>query len=352
MSRIEKAGMALLRRLKPEMAHEVAIRGLRYGLFPRQNLITSDRLRTRLAGLDLPNPIGLAAGFDKNAEALNGLSQVGFGFVEIGAATPRPQPGNPKPRLFRLDKDFAAINRLGFNNDGMDGIGRRLMRRPTGLVVGLNLGANKDSNDRVNDFIEVLENCGPYVDFATVNVSSPNTENLRNLQSKDRLDDLLGRVMEARKHLLNGPSLFLKIAPDLCLEELADIADVALLHSVDAIIATNTTLDRPELRSPDRSQAGGLSGRPLFDKSTRVLAQLSAILKGQIPLIGVGGISNAFDAYTKICAGATALQLYTAFTFEGFSLLAKIASGLDEQLAKEGFENVCDAVGSKTDEWL
>ena len=226
------------------------------------------------------------------------------------------------------------------------------MRRPNGLVVGLNLGANKDSKDRVTDFIEVLENCGPYVDFATVNVSSPNTESLRDLQSKDRLNDLLGRVIEARKHLSKAPSLFLKIAPDLCLEELADIADVALLHSVDAIIATNTTLDRPELSSPDRSQAGGLSGRPLFDKSTRVLAQLSAMLKGQIPLVGVGGISNALDAYTKICAGATAVQLYTAFTFEGFSLLGKIASGLDEQLAKEGFENVRDAVGSKTDKWL
>ena len=352
MSRIEKVGVALLRRLRPEMAHDVAIRGLSYGFFPRQNSITSDRLRTSLAGLDLPNPIGLAAGFDKNAEALNGLSQVGFGFVEIGAATPRPQPGNPKPRLFRLDKDFAAINRLGFNNDGMDRIGRRLMRRPNGLVVGLNLGANKDSSDRVNDFIEVLENCGPYVDFATVNVSSPNTESLRDLQSKDRLNDLLGRVMEARKHLSKGPSLFLKIAPDLCLEELSDIADVALLHSVDAIIATNTTLDRPKLYSPDRTQAGGLSGRPLFDKSTRVLAQLSAMLKGQIPLIGVGGISSALDAYTKICAGATAVQLYTAFTFEGFSLLGKIASGLDEQLATEGFKNVRDAVGSKTDKWL
>ena len=352
MSRIEKIGVALLRRLRPEMAHDVAIRSLSYGFFPRQNLITSDRLRTSLAGLDLPNPIGLAAGFDKNAEALNGLSQVGFGFVEIGAATPRPQPGNPKPRLFRLDKDFAAINRLGFNNDGMDRIGRRLMRRPNGLVVGLNLGANKDSNDRVNDFIEVLENCGPYVDFATVNVSSPNTESLRDLQSKDRLNDLLGRVMAARKHLSKGPSLFLKIAPDLCQEELSDIADVALLHSVDAIIATNTTLDRPELSSPDRTQPGGLSGRPLFDKSTRVLAQMSAMLKGEIPLIGVGGISNALDAYTKICAGATAVQLYTAFTFEGFSLLGKIASGLDEQLAKEGFKNVRDAVGSKTDKWL
>ena len=166
------------------------------------------------------------------------------------------------------------------------------------------------------------------------------------------INDLLGKVMEARKHLSKAPSLFLKIAPDLCLEEIADIADVALLHSVDAIIATNTTLDRPELSSPDRSQAGGLSGRPLFDKSTRVLAQLSAMLKGQIPLIGVGGISNALDAYTKICAGATAVQLYTAFTFEGFSLLGKIASGLDEQLAKEGFENVRDAVGSNTNEWL
>ena len=164
--------------------------------------------------------------------------------------------------------------------------------------------------------------------------------------------DFLGKVMEARKHLSKAPSLFLKIAPDLFLEELADIADVALLHSVDAIIATNTTLDRPELSSPDRSQAGGLSGRPLFDKSTRVLAQLSAMLKGQIPLIGVGGISNALDAYTKICAGATAVQLYTAFTFEGFSLLGKIASDLDEQLAKEGFENVRDAVGSNTNEWL
>ena len=352
MSRIEKIGVALLRRLEPEMAHDVAIRGLSYGLFPKQKLITSDRLRTSLAGLELPNPIGLAAGFDKNANALNGLSKVGFGFAEIGAATPRPQQGNPKPRLFRLNEDFGVINRLGFNNDGMDGIGRRLMRRPNGFVVGLNLGANKDSKDRVSDFIEVLKNCGPYVDCATVNVSSPNTESLRDLQSKVRLNDLLGRVMKARDHLPNGPSLFLKIAPDLCFEELTDIADVALLHSVDAIIATNTTVGRPELNSPDRNQHGGLSGRPLFDKSTRVLAQLSTILKGRIPLVGVGGISSAFDAYTKICAGASAVQLYTAFTFEGFSLLGRIASGLDEYLAREGFENVRDAVGSNADKWL
>lgn len=351
MSGLERSGLALLRRLDPETAHGLALRGLRAGLVPLPGPITSLRLRTRLAGLNLPNPVGLAAGFDKNAEALDHLLRAGFGFIEVGAVTPEPQAGNPRPRLFRLPQDRAAINRFGFNNDGMQAIGARLARRPRSGVIGLNLGANKDSKDRKNDFAQVLAHCGDALDFATVNVSSPNTEKLRDLQGKAALTDLLQGVIDARDALACSIPVFLKIAPDLSDGELADIAEVAQQTGVDAIIATNTTLARDGLQGPHRSEAGGLSGAPLFERSTRVLARLSVLTEGQIPLIGVGGISSPEDAYAKICAGASAVQLYTALVYEGLSLAARIAHGLDDLLARDGFADVAQAVGSKRDEW-
>jgi len=352
MSLIEKAGLAFLHRFDPETSHGLALMGLRSGLMPLPGEVTSPRLRTTLAGLELSNPVGLAAGFDKNAQALKALSQAGFGFVEVGAATPRPQPGNPKPRLFRLTEDRAAINRFGFNNDGMQVIGERLAGRPERAVIGLNLGANKDSTDRAADFATVLAHCGAHLDFATVNVSSPNTEKLRDLQGKAALSALLAGVMEARDGLERRIPVFLKIAPDLDEAGLEDIAAVARESGVDAVIATNTTLDRAGLTSPHRDEAGGLSGAPLFDKSTRVLARLSALTDGQIPLIGVGGIASAEDAYAKICAGASAVQLYTALVYGGLSLAADIARGLDRLLARDGFFNVSEAVGSKREDWL
>jgi dihydroorotate dehydrogenase len=343
---MERLGLAALRRLDPEVAHGLAIRALQAGLAPGPGPITSARLQTTVAGLALPNPVGLAAGFDKNATAVAPLSKCGFGFIEVGAATPVAQPGNPKPRLFRLTQDRAAINRFGFNNDGAEAICARLARRGAGIPVGLNLGANKTSTDRAADFAKVMIAARDHVDFATVNVSSPNTEKLRDLQGKAALAALLDGVMEVR----GATPVFLKIAPDLTPQEIADVAEVAQAAGISAIIATNTTLDRSGLHGPHAHEAGGLSGAPLFDKSTRVLAQLSALT--DIPLIGVGGISTPEHAYAKICAGACAVQLYTALVFGGMTLVSEIVRGIDRMLERDGFDNLAQAVGSKRADWL
>ena len=347
MSVLEQIGLRAIRAVDPETGHGLALKALNMGLGPKAGPVTSPRLKTTLAGLDLPNPVGLAAGFDKNAVALDALAKTGFGFAEVGAVTPRPQPGNPKPRLFRLSEDAAAINRFGFNNDGMEAIADRLAHRPMGAVVGLNLGANKDSADRAADFATVLRRCGPHIDFATVNVSSPNTEKLRDLQGKAALSALLAGVMEANEA---GLPIFLKIAPDLSEAELEDVAEVAGASGLSAIIATNTTLSRDGLRSAHRDEAGGLSGQPLFEKSTRVLARLSTLT--DVPLIGVGGVGSAEQAYAKIRAGASAVQLYTALVYGGISLAGEIARGLDALLARDGFANVAEAVGTGKGEWL
>ena len=353
MNPLESLGLALLHRCDPERAHGLSLSALRAGLVPLPGVVTTPRLATTLAGMALPNPIGLAAGYDKNAVALDPLMRSGFGFLEVGAATPLPQPGNPKPRLFRLTEDRAAINRFGFNNEGAASISARLALRPKGPVpVGLNLGANKDSTDRAADFAAVLATCGPHVDFATVNVSSPNTEKLRDLQGRAALSALLAGVMETRDTLPRPIPIFLKIAPDLRDEDLADIAEVAVASGLAGIIATNTTLSREGLKSPHRDQLGGLSGAPLFEKSTRVLARLSQLTDGNLPLIGVGGISDADQAYAKIRAGASAVQIYTAMVYQGLSLVANIARGLDALLARDGFANVADAVGTGRADWL
>ena len=351
MSLAERAGLALLRGLDPERAHDLALAALRAGVAPLPGLVTSPRLRTEVAGLRLPNPVGLAAGFDKNAVALHPLARAGFGFVEAGAVTPLPQPGNPRPRLFRLPEDAGVINRFGFNNDGMEAVAARLEARPRDLVLGLNLGANKDSADRAGDFAAVLARLGPWLDFATVNVSSPNTEKLRDLQGAEALAALLARVTEARAGLARPLPLFLKIAPDLSEAELADVAAVAREARLDGIVATNTTLARDGLRSARAGEAGGLSGRPLFERSTRVLARLAELTRGEMALIGVGGVASAEDAYAKIRAGASAVQLYTALAYEGLSLGARIAEGLDALLARDGFESVAEAVGTGRDAW-
>ena len=348
----EKLALAVMHRLDPETAHGLSIKALKSGLTPCPGPVISPRLKTEIAGLNLPNPVGLAAGFDKNAEALGALTQAGFGFIEVGAATPRPQPGNPKPRLFRLSEDRAAINRFGFNNEGMEVIGARLAQRPKNGVIGLNLGANKDSDDRAQDFARVLSHCGAHLNFATVNVSSPNTEKLRDLQGKAALSALLAGVMEARERLERPIPVFLKIAPDLDEAGLDDIADVARESRIDAVIATNTTLARDGLKSAHRDETGGLSGAPLFEKSTRVLAQLSTRLDGAVPIIGVGGISSAEDAYAKIRAGASAVQFYTALVYGGLSLAAEIANGLDALLARDGHDSVAQAVGTDRATWL
>lgn len=349
---IEQIGLRALHAFDPETAHHMAIKALRSGLVPMSGVYSTPRLRTQIAGLDLPNPVGLAAGFDKNAVALRALTKAGFGFVEVGAATPLPQPGNPRPRLFRLSEDTAIINRFGFNNDGAEAIAARLARRPGTGIVGLNLGANKTSDDRAADFARVLRTCGPHVDFVTVNVSSPNTEKLRDLQGPAALAALLAGVMEARAEMDRHLPVFLKIAPDLDAEGLSGIAEVALTSGLDAVIATNTTLTRDGLRSAHKDEAGGLSGKPLFEKSTRVLAHLSQLTQGRIPLIGVGGIDSAETAYEKIKAGASAVQLYSALIYRGFSLADEIARGLETLLARDGHASVADAVGTGRDAWL
>lgn len=347
MSRtVEKIGMTLLRRLDPETAHKVALRVLQTGMASAPGPVTSERLRTRVAGIDLPNPVGLAAGFDKNAEAPGPLSRAGFGFLECGAATPEPQPGNPRPRLFRLTADAAAINRFGFNNDGMEAIAERIAAADTVVPVGINLGANKTSPDRAADFASVMARMAPHVSFATVNVSSPNTEKLRDLQGADALAALLDGVMAVRA----DTPVFLKIAPDLTPQEIGDIAVVAKDAGIDAIIATNTTIARDGLTSPQRGEAGGLSGQPLFEPATRVLAQLSGLT--DIPLIGVGGVASGAQAYAKIRAGASAVQLYTGLVYGGLSLVTRIAEELDALLAKEGFANVEEARGTGRSDWL
>ena len=345
---MERLGLAVLNRIDPETAHGLALRALHTPFAPHPGPVRSPRLETRLGGLIFPNPVGLAAGFDKNATALAPLMQAGFGFLEVGAATPRPQPGNPRPRLFRLRRDHAAINRFGFNNDGIDVIADRLADRPEGIPVGLNIGANKDSEDRARDFADVMRVARTLVDFATVNVSSPNTEKLRDLQGAEALRGLLAGVMAKR----GSVPVFLKIAPDLSDAELAEIAMVATEAGVSGIIATNTTLSREGLFSRHRHQKGGLSGRPLFLPSTRVLARLYRETGGAMPLIGVGGISSAADAYAKIRAGASAVQLYTAMVYQGLSLVERIARGLEEMLVNDGFQTVPEAVGTGVKDWL
>ncbi|MCB5199778.1 quinone-dependent dihydroorotate dehydrogenase [Loktanella sp. TSTF-M6] len=347
MNLLEQAGLRMLRSIDPERAHGLALNALQLGLGPRGGPITSDRLRINLAGLDLPNPVGLAAGFDKNATAIAPLSRSGFGFIEVGAATPRAQPGNPRPRLFRLTQDGAAINRFGFNNDGMDAIADRLAGHAG--IVGLNLGANKDSDDRAGDFARVLTRCAAHVAFATVNVSSPNTEKLRDLQGKAALGALLDGVMTANAALPRPIPVFLKIAPDLNPAEIADVAEVANASGIAGLIATNTTLDRDGLHGPHAHEKGGLSGQPLFEKSTRVLAHLSGLTP--LPIIGVGGVGSAQQAYQKIRAGASAVQLYTALVYGGLSLVGDIVRGLDDLLARDGFENVAQAVGTGRSDW-
>ena len=352
MKVLERIALAGMHCVDPERAHGLAVQSLKLGLGFGHGPVRSARLSTTLAGMELANPVGLAAGFDKNAEVVGPLAQAGFGFLEVGAATPRPQPGNPKPRLFRLTEDQAAINRFGFNNEGMDVIAERLAARVVGVPVGLNLGANKDSEDRAQDFATVLRRCGPHVNFATVNVSSPNTERLRDLQGRAALSALLAGVMEARAELTKPIPVFLKIAPDLDDAALTEIAEVTVEAGLAGIIATNTTLSRDGLKSPHKDEAGGLSGQPVFEKSTRVLARLSQLLDGAVPLIGVGGVGSAEQAYAKIRAGASAVQIYTAMVYGGLSLAGEIARGLDALLERDGFANVADAVGTGRGDWL
>jgi len=348
-SLFEERGLKAMHMLDPERAHGLAIWSLKKGIAPGKGARLHPILRTRVFGLSLPSPIGVAAGFDKNAEAPDAMLERGWGFVEIGAATPRPQPGNPKPRLFRLTEDRAAINRFGFNNEGMDAVAARLRARNGGPTrVWANLGANKDTEDKAEDYVKVMEKLHGLVGAMTLNVSSPNTERLRDLQGAEALEALLTRATKARDRLATvgeRTPLLLKIAPDLKDDEINEIAEVALASSIDGIVATNTTLGRAGLSSPHASEKGGLSGAPLKERSLDVLKKFRRATKGRLPLIGVGGIETAEDAYQRIRAGASAVQVYTAMVYEGPSLGARIAQGLALRLARDGFASVEEAVG-------
>ncbi|MEO0819732.1 MAG: quinone-dependent dihydroorotate dehydrogenase [Pseudomonadota bacterium] len=349
---LERAGLAVLRCVDPERAHGLALAALEAGLGPGGGPVTSPRLATELAGLTLPNPIGIAAGFDKEGRAVGPLLAAGPGFVELGGVTPLPQPGNPRPRLFRLPVDGAVINRFGLNSAGQEAMAARLeAARAAGAagVIGLNLGANKASADRAEDYVRLVRRLGPLADYLTVNVSSPNTERLRELQGPAALEDLLGRVAEAAGALVLPPPVFLKIAPDLEEEALGGIVEAALWHGLAGIVATNTTVAREGLRDRRAAEAGGLSGRPLFARSTAVLGQLRRLAGERLALVGVGGVGSAEEAYAKIRAGASAVQLYSALAYGGLSLAGDIARGLDALLARDGFARVAEAVGADID---
>jgi dihydroorotate dehydrogenase len=343
----------LIRMLDAERAHGLAINALRLGLVPGAFRGSDPALAVSLWGRRFDNPIGLAAGFDKNAEVPDALLRCGFGFVEVGTVTPRPQAGNPRPRLFRLPEDQGVINRMGFNNDGIASVARRLSvrreRRMPGLVGG-NIGPNRDAADPAAACAEAVAALAPLVDYLVVNVSSPNTPGLRSLQRREPLAALLGQVREARDRAHGSTPLLVKVAPDLTDEACADIAEVVLGFDLNGLIATNTTLERPDtLLGRHRGEAGGLSGRPLFARSTEVLATFRRLTGGRLPLIGVGGISSGADAYAKIRAGATLVQLYTALVWEGPTLVGRIAAELTALLRRDGFHSVMEAVGVDAD---
>ncbi len=337
----------LLRVLPPEAAHRLTLAGLAAGFAGRQAAADPPILAQHLWGHDFPNPVGIAAGFDKDAKAPDALLRLGFGFVEVGTVTPLPQPGNPRPRVFRLDEDGAVINRLGFNSRGLDRLVARLEARDHRAgIVGVNLGRNRDSADAVADYAVGVRRIAPLADYVVINVSSPNTAGLRDLQRRAALDGLLYGALRAREESGARPPLLIKIAPDLAPADCADIAGVALAAGIDGIIVANTTVARPpELRSRVAGEAGGLSGRPLFAPSTTLLADIYRLTEGRLPLIGTGGIASAADAYAKIRAGASLVQLYTALIFAGPALLGEIKTGLAELLRRDGCASVADAVG-------
>lgn len=333
-----------------EKAHNLSIRALKNGLLPRVENAIDPILETKVFGLQFPNPIGLAAGYDKNGEVLSALSGLGFGFLEAGSVTPRPQPGNPKPRMFRLTEDEGVINRLGFNNKGLDAAARNFDKRPASLIVGANLGANKDSIDRIADYVTGMEKLASRASYITVNISSPNTPGLRALQGRAELEDLLGRICEKRRQMTDEGTrrfpILLKIAPDLTDADKADIAAAVIDHQIDGLIISNTTITRPEsLRNPQKKETGGLSGQPLKNIALAVLMDMYQATEGKVPIVGVGGIQSAEDAYARIRAGASLVQLYSAMVYKGPYVAADIAKGLAKLLRQDGFSSVNDAVG-------
>ncbi|MGO9485145.1 MAG: quinone-dependent dihydroorotate dehydrogenase [Rhodomicrobium sp.] len=351
MNRLWSAAKAGLFLLDPETAHEASLRALEAGIYSRQCKPDDPRLKQTLFGLGFPNPIGVAAGYDKDARVYNALFAMGFGFVEAGTVTPRPQPGNPRPRVFRLVAGRAIVNRLGFNNSGHAAMQARVGSRPPKGILGINIGANRDSADPIADYVAGVQALGPFASYLAVNISSPNTPGLRDLQAPERLDALLAAVMAARASLPRPVPVLVKLAPDLRDEEIAPAMACLLAHGVDGAILTNTTLSRDGAEpGSHRGEAGGLSGRPLFSRSTRFLAKCYLAIEGKLPLIGVGGIDSAQSALAKIRAGASLIQLYTGLVYEGPGLLSDIKAALLAESAKNA-SSLASLVGTEAERW-
>lgn len=353
MSLFDRIGQKLLFSLEPETAHGLSIKALKCGLPPGISARADKRLQVHVCGLDFPNPLGMAAGYDKNAEVPDALLGLGFGFAEVGTVTPLPQSGNPKPRIFRLTQDEAVINRLGFNNEGHDAAERRLAARAgkTG-IVGVNIGANKDSADRIGDYELGVRRFARHASYLTVNISSPNTPGLRTMQAREQLAELLSRVVSARAQTAVRPPIFLKIAPDLVEAELEDIAAELIQKQIDGVIVSNTTLSRQGIRTTDLAQqTGGLSGQPLFERSTIVLAKMRKLLGPDFAIVGVGGVNSPQTALEKIRAGADLVQLYTGMIYAGPALPARIVSGMIDFVGKEGLPSIRDLRDSELYRW-
>jgi len=342
---------SLLGLLPPEVAHRAAIRAVAAYPFPAR-ADGDPRLRIDAFGLSFPNPLGLAAGFDKSAEAVEGLGRLGFGFLEVGTLTPKPQAGNPKPRLFRLKRDAAIVNRMGFNNDGYAVAKARLERvKPRGLV-GVNIGPNKDAADRIADYVLGVETFADLADYFTINISSPNTPGLRNLHARKDFDALVGAVLEARERAPKRRPVLVKIAPDLDADQLEDVLGVSLDRRIDGLIVSNTSLSRPPtLASADASETGGLSGRPIFDLSTQMLARCFLRCGGALPLVGVGGVEDAGTALAKIEAGACLVQIYTGFIYRGPGVVGEILRSLGQEVTRRGADSIAVLVGARASEF-
>ncbi|XP_055639415.1 dihydroorotate dehydrogenase (quinone), mitochondrial [Toxorhynchites rutilus septentrionalis] len=352
--------MPIVRIIPPETAHKMAVFGVKLGVI-RPPYQDPEQLKTQLLGLTIENPVGIAAGFDKHGEAVSGLQHIGFGFVEIGSVTPEPQPGNPRPRVFRLNEDKAIVNRYGFNSEGHDVVYERLRKtreeNGTKVTLGINLGKNKHSEDAVDDYVKGIKKFSCLADYLVINISSPNTPGLRTMQNKSTLQILLSEVIKARNSLPRSEQrpILVKLAPDLSDGDVQEIIGVVKFKdcAIDGLIISNTTIDRPSsLKSYNAGQLGGLSGAPLNSKSTQLIAKVYKWTEGKIPIIGVGGISNGQDAYEKILAGASAVQLYTAFIYHGPPIVTKVKRELAQILEENGYQSIQQAVGKGVDQFL
>jgi len=353
MSRTYRLARRVLFKLEPERAHRLAVRAIASGMLPGHRPDPDPRLKRKLLGYEFANPIGIAAGFDKDGEAVDGLFRLGFGFVEVGTVTPRPQEGNPRPRVFRLPGDRALINRLGFNNHGHEALYRRLIeRKAKGGIVGVNIGANRDSLDRIDDYVLGVRRFAEIASYLTVNISSPNTPGLRDLQENKALGDLLARVVAAREASSRKPPLLVKIAPDLDDDALEAIVETTIAAKVEGMIVSNTTVARDRVKDRRAAEAGGLSGWPLMRRSNIMIAKVRRQAGARLVLVGAGGVHSPETAFVKIAAGADLVQLYTGLIYEGPGLPARILSGLARLVERQGFATVADVVGSDMERWV